>query len=536
MNTLSVIASVSPVQAFFANVGASSPAFHIYLLIFSIAIPLILAISLAVSGKLPESVVKATGYIGFLVPGLTSLWLAAVYLSSGYSGGYAFVISADLGLYERLGIQLHLGLNGLSLPFYVLSGVVGMAAGLYALQSGMERLRLFLVLLLTMQSGLMGVFSSIDVIFFYFFHEFALIPTFVMIAIWGRSGRKAVALEVTLYLTFGAMITLAGLIALYVLSGASAFNMIALRSAIIEAPFEGTVFGLLLIGFGILVSLFPFHSWAPRAYATAPAPVAMLHAGVLKKFGLYGLIQLAWPIMPEAVAEWGPLLLILALGNLLLIGFVTMAQRDLKLMLGNASVMHMGYAFLGLYAYSTLGVGGAVLMLFAHGLSVASLFLLADVIEKRAGTVDMDELGGLGQRAPVLMGLFVAAMLASIGLPGFANFWGELSIFLSLWATATPWVLYLALIGILISAIYGLRAVARIFFGESSGEPEGGDIRIGEKIPALLLLAFLLLVGFWPRILSDTVHASVGQLIGVDQPELIEITSEELSLKDTDGN
>jgi len=531
-----ILSFMSPLQDFFSQAGQALPALHIYLLIFAIALPLILAISLAVSGKLPEGVVKVAGMAGFVFPGLISLWLAAVYLASDYNGQYAFTITADLGLFEQFGIQLHLGLNGLALPFYVLSGVVGMAAGLYAIQSGIERLRLFLILLLTMQAGLMGVFSSIDVLFFYFFHEFALIPTFIMIAIWGRTGRKAVALEVTIYLTFGAMITLAGLIALYLLSGASAFSMIALRTAIIEAPWQGTVFGLLLIGFGILVSLFPFHSWAPRAYATAPAPVAMLHAGVLKKFGLYGLIQLAWPVLPGAVAAWGPLLLVLALCNLLVIGFVTMAQRDLKLMLGNASVMHMGYAFLGLYAFSTLGIGGAILMLFAHGLSVAALFLLADVVERRTGTADMQDLGGLGQQAPVLMGFFVAAMLASIGLPGFANFWGELSIFLSLWASETPWVLYLALIGILISAIYGLRAISRIFFGEVKGELEGGDIRTGEKIPVLLLLAGLLVIGFWPRLLSDSVNTSVEQLMDSTKPVLVEIASGELSLKDTDGN
>ncbi|NDV62424.1 NADH-quinone oxidoreductase subunit M [Puniceicoccales bacterium CK1056] len=513
---------------FFRTIGESYPVLHSYLVIFAIAIPLIMALSLAVSGKLPASVVKVSGILGFLVPGLISLWLAGVYLSSGYNGLYAFPVIADLGL-EQFGIRLHLGLNGLALPFYVLSGIVGLAAGLYAVQSGVERLRLMLILLLIMQAGLMGVFSSVDILFFYFFHEFALIPTFVMIAIWGRSGRRAVALEVTIYLTLGAMITLAGLIALYIFSGASDFNMIALRDAVVAAPRQGTIFGLLLIGFGVLVSLFPFHTWAPRAYATAPAPAAMLHAGVLKKFGLYGLIQIAYPILPQGVADWAPLLLILALGNVLIIGFVTMAQRDLKLMLGNASVMHMGYAFLGLYAYSSIGIGAAVLMLFAHGLSVALLFLLADVVEKRGGTCDMEEIGGLGQKAPVLMSLFVAAMLASIGLPGFANFWGELGIFVSLFATATPWALYLALIGILISAIYGLRAIASVFFGEEKGELSGGDISWREKIPALLLLAFLLLIGIWPKLLSDPVNESVTRTFADSAPTMV-VPSGEFSL------
>lgn len=201
----------------------------------------------------------------------------------------------------------------------------------------------------------------------------------------------------------------------------------------------------------------------------------------------------------------------LALGNIVIIGLVTIAQRDLKLMLGNASVMHMGYAFLGLYAYSVIGVGGALLMMFAHGLSVALLFMLADGIERRCGTVDMEEMGGLGKKAPVLMAFFVAATMASIGLPGFANFWGELSIFIALFQSATPWALIPALLGILISAIYGLRAVAAIFFGEPKKDWECGDLSYKEKFPAIILLAALLVVGFWPRSVSDSVNKAVEQ-------------------------
>jgi len=148
-------------------------------------------------------------------------------------------------------------------------------------------------------------------------------------------------------------------------------------------------------------------------------------------------------------------------------------------------------------------------MLFAHGLSVALLFLLADVVEKRGGTADMKELGGMGQKTPVLMGLFSAAILASIGLPGFANFWGELGIFVSLYASETPWVLYVALTGIIISAVYGLRAVASVFFGEMKGEVSGGDIKTSEKVPAILLLAALFIIGFWPRLISDPANESV---------------------------
>lgn len=523
------LALLDGVSAALRGLDSGQPLLLSGLLLISIVFPLATAIALAVSGRLGETAVKITGLLGFVVPAGISLLLTAVY-AAAYSGAeYAFVSRMPLGL-EALGVQLYLGLNGIGVSLYLLAGLVGLAACLYAIQAGYERLRLMLILLLMMQGGLMGVFSSIDLFFFYFFHEFALIPSFVMIAIWGRRGRRSVAMELTLYLTFGAMITLAGLIALYVWSGAEAFNMLALQAALVDMERQGLVFGLLLIGFGVLVSLFPFHSWAPKGYATAPAPAAMLHAGVLKKFGLYGLIQIGLPLLPEGFAQWAPLLLWLALGNIIVIGFVTMAQRDLKLMLGNASVMHMGYAFLGLYAYSALGIGATLMMLFAHGLSVALLFLLADSIERRTGNLDMTELGGLGGKMPVLMGLFVAATMASIGLPGFANFWGELGIFVALWETPTPWVLFAAVAGIVISAVYGLRAVARIFFGEAAqSETEGDgaltDIRAAEKVPVVLLLAALFIVGLWPRGLSDSIDGGAKALIGGKAPvNLVENT------------
>ncbi|MEY3001148.1 MAG: hypothetical protein RL648_1362 [Verrucomicrobiota bacterium] len=519
MRLLTMLGSMGLLGDGLAQIAPFDGGLHPQLLLLAILVPTACALALMLSGRLAERTVKSIAVLGFVVPAIVAVVLTMMYIKGGHAGGYAFTYMANLGL-ERFGIRLHLGLNGISLPMYLMAAVVGLGAGLYALQSVKERLRVFMVLLLIMQAGLMGVFSSVDIFFFYFFHEFALIPTFVMIAIWGRAGRRAVALEVTIYLTLGAMITLAGLIYLYLETGAEAFNMTAIRAALLEAGPQVRIFGLLLVGFGILVSLFPFHSWAPRAYATAPAPAAMLHAGVLKKFGLYGLIQIAYPLLPAGASEWAPALLWLALGNIVLIGFVTLAQRDLKLMLGNASVMHMGYAFLGLYAYSTGGTAAAVLMMFAHGVSVALLFLLADVIERRTGTVDMEDIGGLGQKAPVLMGLFVAAMMASIGLPGFANFWGELGIFVALWQSATPWALIPALTGILISAVYGLRAVARVFFGEEKGVEEASDIGTAEKIPVFLLLLVLLLVGFWPRGLSDPVnsgshllHAPVERLV-----------------------
>ena len=370
------------------------------------------------------------------------------------------------------------------------------------------------MLLLIMQGGLLGTFASIDVFFFYFFHELALIPTFLMVGIWGGRDRNYAAMKMTIYLTVGAMLSLIGLIAIYTKSGAETFDLISLREELAANPLDASVqkhlFGLLMFGFGTLVSLWPLHTWAPLGYGAAPSSAAMLHAGVLKKFGLYGLLQVALPLLPAGAQAWAwPLALLAGFGNVLGLGLVTMAQRDLKQMIGYSSVMHMGYCFLGVATLSVAGAGGVVLLMVGHGLSVALLFLLATSIHHRTKSFDLAEMGGLAQRTPVLAALFVAATLAGIGLPGFANFWGELTIFVSLWPFS-PWLTAVAVSGVVISAIYGLRAAARIFFGPPSVPLQAvmqahppADLGWGERLPALVLLALLLFLGFWPRSLSD---------------------------------
>lgn len=491
------------------------------LLQLSIAVPLAVAILLFIRGKRAcECTVRAAAVIGFLFPFAVSVLLFCQFSGAERGvGGFAFVSDISTGL-EMYGISLKLGLNGISAPLYLLAGIVGLAAGWYALSSGAERLSLYMALLLLMHGGLMGVFASIDIFFFYFFHELALIPTFILIGIWGGHGRRTAAIEMTIYLTLGALLSLVGLIALYAESGFQSFDLISLREYLAVTPaseaVQNNIFALLLFGFGILVSLFPFHSWAPRGYAAAPSSAAMLHAGVLKKFGLYGLIQIGAPLLPAGALGWNNVLLWLALGNVVSIGIVTMAQRDLKQMIGYSSVMHMGYCFLGIASLSLIGVGGAVVLMFAHGLSVALLFLLATSIYRRTGTYDMLEMGGLGPKAPVLAAFFVAAIMANIGLPGFANFWGEISVFIALWQHY-PWAVVPAVLGVVISAVYGLRAVSHIFFGEPSAvyrrSPSFNgvqDLSAGERLPACLLLLALFVVGIWPALITRPIDEALA--------------------------
>ncbi len=483
------------------------------LLLGAIITPLIAGIVLLFGAYYRPATIRAVAAVGFVCPCIIALLLCLQFKPS-LVGGYNFEIRLVTGL-EMLGIYLHLGLNGISLPLFMLAAVVGLAAGLYAMYSNAERPYLYLALLLCMLGGLLGTFASIDIFFFYFFHEFALIPTFILIGVWGGAGKRMAAIEMTIYLTLGALLSLLGLIALYVQSGADSFSLLALRDYLAAQPIASTVqthlFALLLFGFGILVSLFPFHSWAPKGYATAPTGAAMLHAGVLKKFGLYGLLQIASPLLPAGAAEWVGWIVWLALGNIIIIGLVTLVQKDLKMMLGYSSVMHMGYAFLGLATFSVVGVGGALLLMIAHGLSIALLFMLSTCIYHRSQTFDMSAMGGLATKAPVLAAFFLLATMASIGLPGFGNFWGEFIIFAALAETdATRWIVAPAALGIILSAIYGLRAVANIFYGQPTeafvarfNGDEIVDVNNYERVPALILIVALLIVGVFPRLLSD---------------------------------
>ena len=486
------------------------------LLQLAIATPLVAALIIACG--LPKRFSTKLAAIAFTVPALIALWLWSKFPAAG-AQNYSFLSTTDTGL-SAFGLSLKLGLNGIALPMFLLAAIVGLAAGLYALRSQAERLKLYLLLLLVMHGGLLGAFASVDVFFFYFFHELALIPTFIMVGIWGGRDRNYAAMKLTIYLTAGAMLSLTGLIAIYVKSGANSFDLITLRETLAADPLRVTtqkyIFGLLMFGFGILVSLWPLHTWAPLGYGAAPSSTAMLHAGVLKKFGLYGLIQIALPLLPAGAAEWAWKLALLAgFGNVLVVGFITMAQRDLKQMLGYSSVMHMGYCFLGIACLSTIGSGGVVLLMVAHGLSVALLFLLATSVHHRTHTFDLAEMGGLAQKTPVLAALFVAGTMASIGLPGFANFWGELTIFVALW-NFSPWITAVAVAGVVISAIYGLRAAARVFFGPPSealqrvmAEHPPADLDWRERLPALILLAALFFFGFYPRALSEPVNQAL---------------------------
>ena len=442
-------------------------------------------------------------------------------------GIYAALCPACVGtlgfvVLENPAISFSLGLDGMSAVMLALTVIVTVAATLSgSCPEGREKLWYSSILLIA--AGAIGAFVSTDLFFFYAFHELALIPTFLMIGILGRGGneRVSIAWKTTIYLAFGSIILLGGL----VLAGTQ-LDSLAFADLKPVAEHQNAIALLLIIGFGTLVSLFPFHSWAAPAYASAPAPVAMLHAGVLKKFGLYGLLRVGLAVAPEGMKHWLNLLLVLLLCNILWMGLVTINQKRLDNMLGSSSVMHMGYIFLAIGAAIAAGgniidpatqslnlaASAAVLLMFAHGISIALSFSLADRVEAKTGTLEMNQLGGLAKSAPKLTFLFGLVAMASIGLPGLANFAGEIMVFISGFQGWTPdqalgpvqIATIIAIWGVVISAVYMLRAFRNTFHGPAVERCEkASDLTLTEKAPAILLSLVLLAVGLYPNLLLN---------------------------------
>jgi NADH-quinone oxidoreductase subunit M len=487
-----------------------------------ILLPLLAALAVGVGAP-----ARLTSLLASLVGLGITLFLLVRYHGAHMDGNMAFTSACTVLTAPH--IQFAVGADGISLTLALLTALVTVAA----VWVTVDKPRIYYISTLLIACGALGAFLSTDIFFIYAFHELALIPTFLMIAMHGHGDRRAAAWKITIYLGVGSLILLLGLLGVvWYCSPQSGmtFDLLALTPLKADAPyahFAAANFFTLLVGFGALVSLFPFHSWAAPAYASAPTPIAMMHAGVLKKFGLYGLIRIALPLLPTgAQAPWVQnALLWMLLGNILVIGFVTIHQRRLDDMLANSSVMHMGYIFLGIASGNAIGQNGAVLLMFAHGISIALLFMLCGRLRAQIGTLEFEKLGGIAKNAPFLSIVFGVAAFASIGLPGLANFAGEVLVFLSTFQsfqadkgfTFLQGATILSLWGVVISAVYMLRAYRQIFFGGTTSGLFLSDPTFGQRVPMFLLAAVLLVVGVYPAMLLDVVQVSVKAIteIGV---------------------
>ena len=476
--------------------------------------PLFAALLLVLVPRNYRVIIRAIAILATFIPMVLAIKMFCHFVPG--LGGYQF--EQQIPWVESLGISYHVGVDGLNVGLILMGAIVAFAATLCSWEI-QTREKEFYILLLIMSGGILGAFASLDLFFFYVLHEFALVPTFIMIGVWGRGDRKNFAtFQITLYLSIGALLALLGLIGVYLKSSAHTFDIPQLIAAAKTTPLsphaQNYIFPLLLFGFGILVSLWPFHSWAPLGYGSAPSPTAMLHAGVLKKFGLYGLIRIALPLMPQAMHSWMHIISWLCLGNILYIGWVAMRQRDLNLLIGNSSVAHMGFIFLGIASLNIIGVTGAVFVMIAHGFLAALTFALSGYIYQKTGTLRMSDLGGLCRPLHFIGTALVMAAMAGCGLPGFANFVGEVTVFFGSW-TAFPLVTVLAVWGgLVIGGIYMTRAIRNVLQGpvpqKYSTLPDAG---LWRKFPYALLLASLFLFGCFPKLLTRQIEPDVKNIV-----------------------
>lgn len=325
-------------------------------------------------------------------------------------------------------------------------------------------------------------------------------------------------MKLTIYLTFGAVLALIGLLWMYANSGIRSFDLVALEQHFATAPLDPHaqrwIFPLLAIGFGIIAPLWPLHSWSPIGHAAAPSAVSMLHAGVLMKLGSYAIIRLALSLLPQGAQMWLPWMAGLCTMNIIYGGFVAMAQKDLKFIIGYSSSSHMGYVLLGIASLSALGLNGAVLLMFAHGIMTALAFALVGHIYDHAHTRYLPELGGLAKSLPFVATCGVIAAMASSGLPGFANFVAELFVILGSW-DRYPLPSILAVFGVVITAVYMLRMVRGVFFGPvPAALPHVADAHsLFARLPYLVLIAALLIVGCWPKPLAQLIDTATRPLV-----------------------
>ncbi|MCS7049136.1 MAG: NADH-quinone oxidoreductase subunit M [Verrucomicrobiae bacterium] len=477
-------------------------------------------------------------FVGFLVPASRPQWMRALALAAtGVSlaltlvlfwqfdrqeAGYQFVF--DLPWVPALNLSLKFGVDGISMTLLLLVSIVSFCGVLISHEIH-ERQKEYYILFLALTTGISGTFCTMDLFFFYFFYELAVIPMYLLIGVWGslppgRHGRtrEYATMKLTLYLTAGAVLALVGLLTLYY-AGGRTFDMVELMANLrLSEDRQWWVFACLLFGFGFLASLFPFHTWSPLGYAAAPTAASMMHAGVLKKLGAYGIIRLALPLMPEGARAWMDLLAVLCIFNILYAGWAALTQRDWKFVIGYSSVSHMGYVLLGIATLNVIGVSGAVLLMFAHGVMAALTFSLIGWFYHQAHTRDVFELRGLARQMPFIGTCMVMAAMASSGLPGFANFASELMVFLGAWqqgSTVFRIATVCAVWGIVVTATYLLWAVRSSFFGPLDERWKAlSDARLaGHRLPYVLLIVVLLVVGFWPRTLTDIIQPTVKHAI-----------------------
>lgn len=428
-------------------------------------------------------------------------------------GGFQFV--ERLPWIPQLGISYLLGVDGISIPMLVLNGVI-ISSGALISWNIENRMKEYWVLLLLLATGVYGVFIALDLFLFFVFYELAVLPMYLLIGVWGSTRKEYGAMKLTLFLMAGSAFVIIGMMAVYFGSGLRTFDMLALSQNInLPGRLQEAFFPPLFIGFAVLAGMFPFHTWSPTGHVAAPTAVSMLHAGVLMKLGAYGCLRAAMWLMPHGAQQWLPIIAVLTVFNALYGASIAMVQRDFKFIIGYSSVSHMGLVVMALSSGTQIGLTGAVLQMFAHGVMTGLFFaVVGRMVYDRTHTRQLPELGGMARVMPFAAVMFVIGGLSSMGMPGFAGFWAELLIFIGVWERY-PLVAVIAALSIPITGAYILRATYQVFMGEvkDSSFFRLPKLTWQEYTGASLLVVVLLIIGIYPAILTEMISQGVEPVV-----------------------
>ncbi|MGZ9586305.1 complex I subunit 4 family protein [Paenibacillus marinisediminis] len=492
--------------------------------------------------------IRAIGIVTTLIPLVLSLFIYADYanLENGKSLTETFNwISIPLNIELlmnaaswKFDIQYHLAIDGLSLPLVLLTTIIAAMAALASLNI-QKRVKTYFILFLLLEVGTLGVFMARDLFLFFMFFEWTLVPTFFLIGIWGFLNREKAANRFLVYNGLGSALMLVAFAILTVTAGLVQdpsgqlvytgnidliMSQLANPNALVNTmntPIylsEGWrmfAFVLLLIAFGIKLPIFPFHTWMLRVHVEAPTPIVMLHSGILLKMGAYGLIQFGVALLPKEAASWTTALAILGIINIVYGAVLAFVQKEFRLVLAYSSISHMGFVLFGIAAMNEIGLQGAVLQMVSHGFISALFFLLVGGLLERTNTTRLDELGGLAKAMPFISGMLLLVGLASLGLPGLSGFPAELFSLLGLF-DAMPWAAIIGTLGLVLSAVYVLRAVLAITYGPIAEHHTGlKDARMIEAVPAIVLTACILLIGIFPSFITIPVDEGIQHIIEI---------------------
>jgi NADH-quinone oxidoreductase subunit M len=420
------------------------------------------------------------------------------------------------------------GIDGLSLPLVALTLLVVPLCVVYSWNHFPEprNPKAFLILLLILETGMVGTFLAQDLILFFVFFEVVLLPMYFMIGVWGGEQRQYASIKFFLFTLFGSALMIVSFLALFFVTGGETFNISELARLVAENPISRTtallIFGGMFMGFGIKVPIFPFHTWLPDAHTQAPTVGSVILAAVLLKLGTYGFIRVAIPILPDAAAEWAPYIGALAVIGIIYGALACLAQTDMKRLIAFSSVAHMGFVMLGIATLTDFGFNAAVMGMVAHGLITGMLFFLAGSVKDRYHTLEIKRLGGILLKAPRMGWILGFTAMASLGLPGLAGFWGEFPALLASYQPAAAlneitFRVYMVIgaVGTVFAAGYLLWLYQRTAFGtptEEFADDDIPDVTLPEWIAWVPMLVLILVIGVYPNIVF---RVTDGQLTSV---------------------